>query len=400
MRLLIISNMRHYRRGREVVGWGPTVQEIDHLAELFDEIRHIACLYAGAPPPSCLPYQSGRVTLVPVPPAGGEGLRDKLGVLWQSPRYLRAIWRELGGADVVHVRCPANISLLGLLLLSVVRRPRRRWVKYAGNWRPAGGEAWSYRLQRWLLERGWVGGVVTVNGEWAGQPAHVRSFFNPCLTEAELANGRELISGKQLSAPLRLLYVGRLDAAKGIERALHILSRLRERGVPARFDLVGDGVQRRKFEATAAALGVSHLTTFHGWLPRPALPVLYAQSHLLLLPTSSSEGLPKAMCEAMAYGVVPVAGRVGSIPQYLERFGVGRTFEPDDIEKFVEAIVWYVSHPQEWKKEAQNGVRMAELFSYRHYIKAVRKLLNVEVDGEVAGAAYNLEYREDSAREL
>src|SRR3712207_3692431 len=103
------------------------------------------------------------------------------------PHYTRTIWRELPQADVVHVRCPANISLIAIVLLAVVRYPRRRWVKYAGNWQSYPVEAWSYRFQRWWLSSGLHRGVVTVNGHWPGQPAHVYSFLNPCFTEAELA---------------------------------------------------------------------------------------------------------------------------------------------------------------------------------------------------------------------
>src|SRR5690606_32026939 len=89
-------------------------------------------------------------------------------------------------ADFIHVRCPANIGLLALARL--IRAPQPKWFKYAGNWRPARREAWSYRLQRWWLNRGWSGGTVTVNGRWPNQPPHVRSFYNPSLTAETLAD--------------------------------------------------------------------------------------------------------------------------------------------------------------------------------------------------------------------
>src|SRR6266498_2960992 len=58
MNLLIISGMPHYMRNGQVVGWGPTALEIDHLATVTDTIRHIAPLYPGAPPLSAIPYRS------------------------------------------------------------------------------------------------------------------------------------------------------------------------------------------------------------------------------------------------------------------------------------------------------------------------------------------------------
>ena len=50
MKLLIISHTPHYMNGTQLKGWGATVREIDYLAELFDEIIHIAPLYTGKPP--------------------------------------------------------------------------------------------------------------------------------------------------------------------------------------------------------------------------------------------------------------------------------------------------------------------------------------------------------------
>ncbi|MGH2361383.1 MAG: hypothetical protein ACRDGM_12690, partial [bacterium] len=106
MKLLIISNMAHYRLDGRIVGWGPAVQEIDQLATIFDEVRHVACLHEGEAPPTALPYVSGRVCVVGVPPSGGESFLSKFSVLWMSPRYAYVIWREIADADCIHVRCP------------------------------------------------------------------------------------------------------------------------------------------------------------------------------------------------------------------------------------------------------------------------------------------------------
>ena len=116
MRLVIISNMSHYRKGDRLVGWGPTVEEINHLAQLFDQVHHLGCLHSGPAPESSLAYNDEKIIFIPLPPAGGNTLSDKLSILKFTPRYLAAIWKALDGADVVHLRCPANIPLLALLM--------------------------------------------------------------------------------------------------------------------------------------------------------------------------------------------------------------------------------------------------------------------------------------------
>jgi glycosyltransferase involved in cell wall biosynthesis len=378
MRLLIISQMSHYQRGNQIVGWGPTVHEIDHLAQIFDEIRHIACLHVETAPSSALPYSSDRISLVPVPMVGGEGLLKKLDVLRLTPLFIRTILDELPKADVVHVRCPANISMLAIMLLALVRAPRVRWVKYAGNWRPDSKESWSYTFQRWWLKKGFHRGVVTINGQWPDQPSHIYSFLNPCLTDQELGQALAAASVKHLAPPIRLLFVGRLEAPKGVGRALHVLSHLQQKGISVKLDLVGDGPQRGEFERLADTLGVNQLVTFHGWLPRTVLAPLYSAAHLMILPSSASEGWPKVLSEAMAYGVVPVCSNISSIPQYLEKFGVGRMFEPDDVEGFACAIADYYSHPETWKRESEMGIKAARLFTYSNYKSSVRTILDIK----------------------
>jgi glycosyltransferase involved in cell wall biosynthesis len=387
MRLLIVSHTPHYRHADTVVGWGPTVREIDHLADLFDEVIHLAPLHPDPAPASSLPYRSPRVHLRPVPPAGGHGRKEKLGVLAHAPVYLRAFLRELPRADVVHVRCPAAISLFAVVALAVAPKPRLRWIKYAGNWRPAGREPWSYAFQRWWLERRLHGGVVTVNGQWPGQPARVHAFLNPCLTDAELDEARRGAGEKQWTSPVRLISVGRLEKAKGVFQALEIVAHVEQRGLPATLDLVGDGPERAQAEQKANDLGIRQRICFHGWLPRTALTPLYSRAHLLLLPTAS-EGWPKVVSEAMAYGVVPIASSVSSIPESLRRFATGRCYAPTDVEGFSQAVLHYSSHPREWEEESANGIRAAEQFTYTHYLKAVAALLQLPPPGRAAEPSF------------
>ena len=103
MRLLIVSHTPHYRRDGQPVGWGPTVRELDYLAELFDEVTHVAVAYDEPAPASALAYGAPNVRFRPVPPAGGDSLRAKAGILAAYPAYARVIGDELRRADAVHV---------------------------------------------------------------------------------------------------------------------------------------------------------------------------------------------------------------------------------------------------------------------------------------------------------
>jgi len=369
MRLLIVSHTPHYLRGGKPVGWGATVREIDHLSRLFKSVCHIAPVHDEPPPESAIPYESPSVRLRVVAPAGGRNLRQKFSILPQLPAYARAIREELQRADVVHVRCPANIALWALAVLRVEDWRGPLWIKYAGSWKAYGKEPWSYKIQRTWLRHGWRGAVVTVNGRWESQPAHVRSFYNPCLTAEEIAEAKRLTSQKRLSLPVRLLFVGRLDQDKGAPQFLEIVRTLLANHVAVEADVVGDGPDRDLFETRSREDGFAQPIRLHGWLPRTAINRLYADAHFIVLP-SRAEGWPKVLSEAMAHGTVPLASRAGSIPQYLSDFGAGQSLA--EQKDYVDTIVEYLSKPEQWQVESNNAMKAAEWFSYEAYLDALR----------------------------
>jgi glycosyltransferase involved in cell wall biosynthesis len=301
---------------------------------------------------------------------------DKFGILNCAPEYLGIALSELKDAEVVHLRSPASVSMLVAFVLPFLRRPVKRWIKYAGNWNPRDEEPVSYELQRRWLMKPWHRALVTVNGNWPGQPAHVRAFLNPCLTDKELAAGEAAAVVKKFDYPLRMIFVGRLEEAKGVQCALDVLTRLSRLGFAVQLELVGDGPSRAELERLASERGVSALLNFAGWVPHGALAPHYAAAHLMLFP-SRSEGWPKVLSEAMAFGVVPVASRVSSIPEYLLRFDIGTVAEPDDVEGFVQGILSYVNTPERWRLESPRAVRAAEQFTYARYLANVAELLSL-----------------------
>lgn len=377
MKLVIVSHTAHYKDNGMIVGWGPTVREIDYLSKLFEEVIHIAPLHRGQAPASSLPYQSKTIRLCPVPPSGGSRWLKKFGIIVRTPFYIKTMLQEFKKADVIHIRCPASISLIALLVLSCLKLSSLRWIKYAGNWNPIGRESLSYAFQRWWLNKNLHRGFVTVNGTWPYQPPHIHSFLNPCFTENELKEALDVVKNKELAVPIQLIFVGRLEYEKGAERILRILTEVLQKGISAFLDIVGDGELRHYFEELACGLGVRGKVQFHGWLSKQELGKVYTKAHFILLP-SASEGWPKVLSEAMAYGVVPICSDISSIPQYLGRFNIGRTFAAEDITGYASAISEYCSKPEIWKKESGKAKEAAKLFTYEKYLNNVATMLDVK----------------------
>jgi glycosyltransferase involved in cell wall biosynthesis len=375
MHLVVIGHTAHYLRNGQLVGWGPTVKEVNWLARAFDRITHVACFHPGPAPKSALPYETDTVRFVPVPPSGGRTLRDKLRVLACAPRYLTEIWKNVTEADVIHVRSPGSVALYAIFLLWRVRQ-KPRWVKYAGNWMQTGVIPLSFAFQRWWLRKGLSRGPVTVNGRWPDQPNHVFSFDNPSMTLQDIQVARSTVVDKRLGQPLRFIFVGRTETAKGLGVALEVTKRLLSHYRDIYLDVLGDGPERQMFERMSAQLGLTGRVTFHGWVPHDHVCDFLARSHFILLP-SASEGWPKVLSEAMSYGVVPVASDVSAIPQILEKTGAGVALPMRDVAAFTRVIVELIHDPTKWGEMSRAGMDVAPRFTYERYLIALDEMFRL-----------------------
>ena len=385
MHLLIIGHTAHYIRDGQpaaprlcgaprlrgaasgIVGWGPTVKEIDWLAQAFDRVTHLACLHDGPAPPSALPYRSDRVRCVFVPPAGGLSAQDKSRVLLYAPAYVRSILQHIPPADVVHVRCPGSLGMYGMVLASLFRG-KQAWFKYAGNWAESGRMPLSFRFQRGWLRAGLGGGPVTINGRWPNQPDHVFTFDNPSLTLDDVRRARNLARAKSLASPIRFVFAGRTETAKGLGTALQIVATLRAHCPELVLDVLGDGPERPAFERMSHEMGLASVVQFHSWVPHDRVSEHLAQAHFVLLPSSASEGWPKVLSEAMAHGAVPIASQVSAIPQVLAEIGSGAALPANDVAGFVRAIQEIASHPRQWREMVEAGLGAAPRFTYERYL--------------------------------
>jgi glycosyltransferase involved in cell wall biosynthesis len=161
-----------------------------------------------------------------------------------------------------------------------------------------------------------------------------RIVLLPNGTNTELALQRAAAS----TAPLRLLYIGRLVRTKGIFESLQALKLLRDRGVAARLVIAGSGPVDGALRQSAAELGVQDLVSFAGPTFGERKVRLLAEADVLMLPTYHLEGLPYALLEGMAAGLVPIVTRVGAIPDVVQQDVHGLFVPPRDPQTLAGAL--------------------------------------------------------------
>jgi glycosyltransferase involved in cell wall biosynthesis len=88
-------------------------------------------------------------------------------------------------------------------------------------------------------------------------------------------------------------------------------------GADLTLTIVGDGKYRVMLEAKASTLGIADRVEFTRGLPGAnAVKLCLDEADLFVLP-SRTEGLPRALIEAMARGLPCIASAVGGIPELL-----------------------------------------------------------------------------------
>lgn len=386
MRLLIVSNMAHYYANGAIVSpWRAAVGEIDALASLADEVRHLAALHDGPPPPGSVSYREPNVRPLLLEPVGGRGATAKLRAAAAVPGWFRTLGRELDRTDAVQVRSPCNIAAVATLLLALRQEPGVRWVKYAGEWKGRRGEPFSYRLQRALLRSGAVRAAVGM-GDPSAESGSVRYVPHPSFSDADAERAERATRDKTIDGPVRLLFAGRLERAKGVGRTIRILSSLIRRGVDASLEIAGSGSELSRLRDELSASGAASRVTFLGWLDAERLEQAYERAHFLLLP-SDTEGWAKALSEAAARRAVPLAGDCGGAPAILGGIGAGAALPVDDLEAWADRIAETASQPDRWRREADRCCAAARRFTYERYLETARILLHAPRKAESSTAA-------------
>lgn len=362
MKLVVISHTAHgYKKDGSVVGWAPTVREIDLLSVHFEQVWHLAYLTDEAPV-TYTSYRHGKVIFIPLKAAGGKSLRNKLKVISLMLSNLKIIKQVIQQADAVQLRLPTGI---GVYLLPWISWFKKRtfvlWVKYAGNWAHSNPPI-TYKFQRWFLSKNFQRSYVTINGVWDNQPKHCLTFENPCLTEDEVAQGVQAASNKSFGGPMILLFVGRIEPAKGVDRILEMLGLLKMSNRIQEMIFVGSG-NVQAYQGKSAHLEFK--VTFTGGIERNLLNEYYAKSHLLLLP-SDSEGFPKVVAEAAAFGCIPCVSDVSSLSQYINCDN-GHLFSSMNPEVMAKELDMLLSEPMDLEKRALNALNLANRFTYRYY---------------------------------
>ncbi len=163
---------------------------------------------------------------------------------------------------------------------------------------------------------------------------------------------------------LRILTVGRIDPMKGYHLLMEALNRLSGKGIDWRWDLVGDGPQRKSLERLAVEHGIQDRIRFSGAVGQDAIQDHYDRADLMVV-SSFMEGVPVVLMEAMAKGLAVISTNVAGIPELIDP-GTGLLVVPGSAEALAAALERAARDPEFLRIAGRRSrQKIAEEFSIR-----------------------------------
>jgi glycosyltransferase involved in cell wall biosynthesis len=167
----------------------------------------------------------------------------------------------------------------------------------------------------------------------------------------------------------RILYVGELSRAKGVDVLIEAFATLKRRVPDAELFIGGKGKHRQDLEDQARALGAGGVK-FLGFVPETDLPELYASSAMMVFPSRYGFGL--SMLEAMACGTPVIVTATLDAPEFIGDAGL--MIEPGDAAGLAEHMASILLDPAVRERLSKKGIERASQFSWAKTAEDTRRV--------------------------
>jgi len=369
MFLAVISHKPCWRSGNSASGFatdGGFPFQMDALSQLFDATEVLVPVYEGQSADGEGPLTGHNLRVRALPAIRGRGLRRKVAMIGWTLRCLPVLIWSIMRADAVHTPIPGDVGTVGMVLAFLLRKPL--FVRYCGNWFKA--DTIAERFWHWFIER-FAGGrnVMLATGGGSEHPSmrnrNVQWIFSTTLTRNELdkyGSARNLRHG----GPARLVIACRQEIKKGTDVVIRSLPLLAIQQPGITLSVIGDGAMLTEFRRLAKTLGVDTAVIFHGKASHQRVIELLLQADLFVFPTTSSEGFPKVVLEALGCGLPVIATRVSVIGQLIGAGG-GVLIDEAAPEEVAEAVKKCLGDEELYRAMSQHAADTAKQYSLERW---------------------------------
>lgn len=143
----------------------------------------------------------------------------------------------------------------------------------------------------------------------------------------------------------QLLFVGRLDAQKGIELLICALPAILAKYPDCSLKIIGEGPHRDSLQAQIDQLGLNDCIELAGAIPNIDLPLHFQASTALVFPSLESEGLGLVCAEALACECPVIASDLPAVLEVVQHEVSGLIFRKADRDDLTSKILRMLSDP-------------------------------------------------------
>ncbi|MFL5844115.1 MAG: glycosyltransferase family 4 protein [Solirubrobacteraceae bacterium] len=278
------------------------------------------------------------IRVLRIPSSPRRSLALQLRVAAAMARLVLAHRRTAAFAVVRTITLPA-VLVGALKRLGLIRFPTLATAEIGGSADDvvALAERPLFRVSRAL-----VSGHDRLNGICAANVEHLHEYGFPAARIRAIPNGIDVSAWSRTVAPervRRLLFLGRLDPAKGLFELLDAMRAVRAHHPDVTLTIAGDGEARGELEHRTRELGLEDGVTFAGLVPHERTGALLDAADALVLP-SYSEGMPLSVLEAAAHHRVLVLTDVGDARLLFgDRAHLCRPRDAADLARAIEEAV-------------------------------------------------------------
>lgn len=186
---------------------------------------------------------------------------------------------------------------------------------------------------------------------------------------------------RELKAPNKLLFCGRIIQEKGVHLAIEAIGHLIKKGhTNLVLDIAGNsdsGEYKQYLKDLADKKKIESYVNFIGKFRREQMPEVYSSHDIFLFTSIWQEPLGLTILEAMSCGCVVVGAEVGGSKEILRNGENCLTFEPNNAIDLAEKIEKLIKSPQLWFKLREGGRRtVVENFNVETMIDKIESHLN------------------------
>jgi glycosyltransferase involved in cell wall biosynthesis len=182
------------------------------------------------------------------------------------------------------------------------------------------------------------------------------------------------LEGRRASERVRLLFVGNVEANKGVWTVFEAFMRLASTRPELSLVIAGPGNPdiAAEMQAKASAADLSERFELLGFVDHSKLPELYRSADLVAAPSQYEGGLGMVYLEAMASGLPVIASAAGGAAEAVADGETGIFVAPGSAEEASAAIEALVADPRLRAQMAAAGRRrVEERFTVKRYAERV-----------------------------